>query len=75
MSTNSSFSNATYSPLPFALSGVPAKSKRGEGLGRRVEPVETVRSVTKRQIEVTMFACGVEKLEGLKVGKLANVDK
>ena len=26
--------------------------------------------LTKRQIEVTMFACGVEKLEGLKVGKL-----
>jgi isopentenyl-diphosphate delta-isomerase len=25
---------------------------------------------TKRQIEVTMFAAGVEKLEGLKVGKL-----
>jgi isopentenyl-diphosphate Delta-isomerase len=26
--------------------------------------------LTKRQIEVTMFACGVDKLEGLKVGKL-----
>ncbi len=26
--------------------------------------------LTKRQIEVTMFACGVETLEGLKVGKL-----
>ena len=26
--------------------------------------------LTKRQIEVTMFAAGVEKLEGLKVGKL-----
>lgn len=26
--------------------------------------------LTKRQIEVTMFACGVEKLEGLKAGKL-----
>ena len=26
--------------------------------------------LTKRQIEVTMFATGVEKLEGLKVGKL-----
>ena len=25
--------------------------------------------LTKRQIEVTMFACGVEKLDGLKVGK------
>jgi len=34
----------------------------GEGLG--------VRSITKRQIEVTMFAARVEKLEGLKVGKL-----
>lgn len=29
-----------------------------------------VMKLTKRQIEVTMFACGVEKLEGLKVGKL-----
>ncbi|NWG06145.1 MAG: type 2 isopentenyl-diphosphate Delta-isomerase [Chloroflexi bacterium] len=28
--------------------------------------------LTKRQIEVTMFACGVEKLEDLKVGKLVN---
>jgi isopentenyl-diphosphate Delta-isomerase len=26
--------------------------------------------LTKRQIEVTMFACGVETLEGLRVGKL-----
>jgi isopentenyl-diphosphate Delta-isomerase len=26
--------------------------------------------LTKRQIEVTMFACGVDMLEGLKVGKL-----
>jgi isopentenyl-diphosphate delta-isomerase len=28
--------------------------------------------LTKRQIEVTMFAAGVAKLEGLKVGKLVN---
>ena len=54
--------NATDSPLPFALSGVPAKSKRGEGLGRRVEPVETVRSLT-------MFAAGVRTMEGLMVGE------
>jgi isopentenyl-diphosphate delta-isomerase len=33
--------------------------------------IETMQLV-KKQIEVTMFACGVEKLEGLKVGKLAN---
>jgi isopentenyl-diphosphate Delta-isomerase len=31
--------------------------------------------LTKRQIEVTMFACGVEKLEGWKVGKLFNQGK
>jgi isopentenyl-diphosphate Delta-isomerase len=31
--------------------------------------------LTKRQIEVTMFAAGVEKLEGLKVGKLKKMDK
>jgi len=59
MSTRPPLSNATDSPL---LSG--------EGLGRRVELVETVRSMTKRQIEVTMFAAGVGTLEGLKVGKL-----
>ena len=35
----------------------------GDGLGVRSK-------LTKRQIEVTMFAAGVEKLEGLKVGKL-----
>jgi len=70
MTTDPPLSNATDSPLPFALSGVPAKSKRGEGLGRRAEPVEAVRSKTKRQIEVTMFAAGVGTLESLKVGKL-----
>jgi len=31
----------------------------GEGLG--------VRSIPKKQIEVTMFACGVEKMESLKI--------
>jgi hypothetical protein len=76
-------SSATDSPLPL-----------GEGLGRRVEPVEMVRSMagqflkaaavlienavemmklTKRQIEVTMFATGVGTLEGLKIGKLAEL--
>jgi len=34
--------------------------------------VETMK-LTKRQIEVTMFACGVEKLEGLNVGKLVEL--
>ena len=38
-------------------------SPLGDGLGVRS-------NLTKRQIEVTMFATGVEKLEGLKVGKL-----
>ena len=58
MTIHSPISKATDSPLPS-----------GEGLGRRVDlrsRVETVRSnLTKRQIDVTMFACGVEKLEGL----------
>ena len=31
--------------------------------------------LTKRQIEVTMFAAGVEKFEGLKIGKLVNVNR
>jgi len=70
MTTDPPLSNATDSPLPFALSGVPAKSKLGEGLGRRVEPVETMRSMMKRQIEVTLFAAGFGTLEGLKNGKL-----
>jgi len=43
-----------------------AKSKWGEGLGRCIELVEMVRPVT-------MFAAGVERLEGLKVGKLVEV--
>ncbi|KXK12777.1 MAG: isopentenyl-diphosphate delta-isomerase [Chloroflexi bacterium OLB14] len=34
------------------------------------EKVVEVMKLTKRQIEVTMFACGAEKLEGLQVGKL-----
>jgi isopentenyl-diphosphate delta-isomerase len=34
------------------------------------EKAVDVMKLTKRQIEVTMFAAGVEKLEGLKVGKL-----
>jgi len=34
------------------------------------EKVVEMMKLTKRQIEVTMFACGVEKLEGLKTGKL-----
>jgi len=60
MTTDPPLSNATDSPLPFALSGVPAKSKRGEGLGVR---------------SVTMFAAGVGTLEGLKVGKLVEQGK
>ena len=34
------------------------------------QAVETMK-LAKRQIEVTMFACGVEELVGLKVGRLA----
>jgi isopentenyl-diphosphate delta-isomerase len=34
------------------------------------EKAVDVMKLTKRQIEVTMFACGVENLKGLKVGKL-----
>lgn len=36
------------------------------------EKAVDVMKLTKRQIEVTMFACGVEKLAGLRVGKLVN---
>ncbi len=36
------------------------------------EKVVEMMKLTKRQIEVTMFACGVEKLEGLKDEKLVN---
>jgi isopentenyl-diphosphate delta-isomerase len=34
------------------------------------EQAAEMMKLTKRQIEVTMFACGAEKLEGLRVGKL-----
>ncbi len=37
------------------------------------ENVVEMMKLTMRQIEVTMFACGVEKLEGLKVGKLVEI--
>ena len=50
-------SNATDSPLPL-----------GEGLGVRSKRVRS--NLTKRQIEVTMFVCGIEKLDDLKIGKL-----
>jgi len=48
------------------------KSKRfpspvGEGLGVRL-------NLTKRQIEVTMFTAGVERLEGLQVDLLASIN-
>jgi hypothetical protein len=58
MTTKLFIPNATDSPL--LVGRVPF---RVEGLGVRSK-------LTKRQIEVTMFAAGVEKLEGLKVGKL-----
>jgi isopentenyl-diphosphate delta-isomerase len=35
------------------------------------EQAAEMMKLTKRQVEVTMFACGAEKLEGLKVGKLS----
>jgi len=47
---------------PFISNVTDSPLPVGEGLG--------VRCMTKRQIEVTMFVAGVEKLEGLKVGKL-----
>jgi isopentenyl diphosphate isomerase/L-lactate dehydrogenase-like FMN-dependent dehydrogenase len=37
------------------------------------EQVVEMMKLTKRQIEVTMFACGAERLEGLKVGKLVEL--
>jgi len=40
MTTHPLISNATDSPPLLALSGEPAKSKRGEGLGRRAETVK-----------------------------------
>ena len=75
MIANFLISNATDSPLP-----------QGEGLGVRsgqflkaaaisTEKAVEMMKLTKRQIEVTMFAAGVEKLEGLKVGKLGEQGK
>ena len=52
-----------------------ANQERPHRSGRPVRsPVENVvelMKLTKRQIEVTMFAAGAGRLEGLKVGKLA----
>jgi isopentenyl diphosphate isomerase/L-lactate dehydrogenase-like FMN-dependent dehydrogenase len=37
------------------------------------EKAVEVMKLTKRQIEATMFACGTEKLEEIKGGKLARL--
>jgi len=56
-------SSATDSPLPV-----------GEGLGvRSTEKAVEMMKLTKRQIEVTMFAAGVGTLEGLKAGRLVEI--
>lgn len=57
MTSHPLISNATDSHL---LSGEGREAHR-----RRLG----VRSLTKGQIEMTMFACGTEKSEGLKAGK------
>ena len=75
-------SNATDSPSrhlhPICLANrafgavqvsTPVGLPAGEGREARRRRLG-VRSKTKEQIAVTMFAAGVEKLEGLKVGKL-----
>ena len=83
MTTHYSLSKATDSLSRSTPLGLLSR----EGLGRRVEPVETVRSfqflkaaavstekaiemmkLTKKQIEVTMFVCGIETLKRWKVG-------
>lgn len=63
MTTCCPISNATDLPLP-AGDREASRSEAEGGLG--------VRSLPKRQIEVTMFAAGVERLEGLMVGKFSN---
>ena len=67
MTAHHPISNATDSPSRSTLLGLPVGRVpfRVEGLG--------VRSMTKRQIEVTMFVAGVEKLEGLRDGKLVGI--
>jgi hypothetical protein len=45
---------------PLISNATDSPLSQGEGLG--------VRFLTKRQIDVTMFAAGVGTLEGLKVG-------
>jgi isopentenyl diphosphate isomerase/L-lactate dehydrogenase-like FMN-dependent dehydrogenase len=51
----------------FADSSLPV----GEGLGvRSTEQAVEMMKLTKRQIEITMFAAGAGKLEDLKDGKL-----
>ena len=60
MTAHPLISNAT-DPLREA----PLWDSQWERARRHAELVEAARSLTKRQIEVTMFATGVEKLERL----------
>jgi len=60
-------SSATDSPL---LLGEGREARRRRIEVRSPEKAVELMRLTKRQIEVTMFACGVEKLEGLKIEKL-----
>ena len=73
MSTHPPIPSATDSPLPVE-----------EGLGVRsgqflkaaavsTEKAVEMMKLTKRQIEVTMFAAGVAAFEELKVGKLVEM--
>jgi isopentenyl diphosphate isomerase/L-lactate dehydrogenase-like FMN-dependent dehydrogenase len=72
MTTRHLISNATHPPLLLG-EGLGVRSMAGQFL--KAAAVSTEKAVemmklTKRQIEVTMFAAGVSRLESLKIGRL-----
>lgn len=59
--------------LGAALGGMAGPFLRAAAVSTE-KVMETIR-LTRKQIEATMFACGVEKLEGLRIGRLTNVQQ
>ena len=70
MPTHPLISNATN---PLSLRERARRRADGSSFAHRVEAARS--NLTKRQIEVTMFAAGVGTLKGLKVGKLVEQSK
>jgi isopentenyl-diphosphate delta-isomerase len=59
--------------LGATLGGMAGQFLKAAAAG--VEKVIEKLELTKRQIEVTMFACGIRKLQGLEISKLIDLSK